>query len=111
MTTSYEAPFRVDIEIRFNGGLTHRVVGIKATINSMQIKERSNFVRIKRPLHGARGRRDGTLEEYVTVIQHNQEKSREGHDHAKENYSENTEVLKQVVKRGEEATTSLVRLS
>ncbi|RZR71415.1 hypothetical protein BHM03_00004971 [Ensete ventricosum] len=41
--TSYGGTLRVDVEIELNGGLTRGMVDVRATINSMQIKERSNL--------------------------------------------------------------------
>ncbi|RZR90191.1 hypothetical protein BHM03_00018038 [Ensete ventricosum] len=43
MATSYEGTLRVNVIIRLNRGLTRGIVGARATINSMQIEERSHL--------------------------------------------------------------------
>ncbi|RWW53173.1 hypothetical protein BHE74_00040361 [Ensete ventricosum] len=43
MATTYEGTLRVDVEIELNGGLTRGMVGMRATINSMQIERQSKL--------------------------------------------------------------------
>ncbi|RWW10089.1 hypothetical protein GW17_00026389 [Ensete ventricosum] len=76
MTTSYKFPLRVDMEIKLNGGLTWEMVGVRTTINSMEIEEWSNLsvqlTKAKLGLEGLNtGQEDaeaGALEEYATVL-------------------------------------------
>ncbi|RRT73197.1 hypothetical protein B296_00012913 [Ensete ventricosum] len=84
MTILYEGTLRVDVEIRLNGGLTRRMVGVRATINSMQIEEWSNLdafdegtkvIQLAKAKLGSEGlsteQEDieaGTLEEYAKML-------------------------------------------
>ncbi|RRT48415.1 hypothetical protein B296_00032648 [Ensete ventricosum] len=60
MATSYEDILRVDVEIELNGGLTRGMVGMRATVNSMQIESRATWVELSelsKPHEGSQRRR------------------------------------------------------